>query len=78
MDIEVGQVGEEIVSNEDGEKDEVVYDTLDIIRKRKRVFNSAKFEVEVLAHQGKVKEVEVNGFETAKLSLVSKYEGEKL
>lgn len=63
--MQIGQVGEKVVSDEDGEEDEVVDDTFEGVRKGKDGGYGVELEVKVLAHERKMQEIEINRFQAA-------------
>lgn len=54
MDVEVGQVWQEIVSNEHRQNDEVVYDTLQIVWEWEYRFNVMELQIKIFAHECKM------------------------
>lgn len=62
VDVQSRQMGKEIVSNEDVEKNEVVDDTLQVVfegKRRRGHLEGRELEVEILAEEGEVHEEEV-------------------
>lgn len=59
VDVEIGQVGQEIVPDEDTHQNEVVDDALEVIRELERGRERRELEVEVLAQQRQVQQEEV-------------------
>jgi hypothetical protein len=67
------EVREEIVSDEDGEQNEVIDNKLEVVVERQPGFDVPKFEIKILAHEGEVEQVKVDRLEAEKTD-VSKTE----
>ncbi|KAI3480716.1 hypothetical protein L1887_57195 [Cichorium endivia] len=65
VDVEAGEVGQEVVSDKDVEEDEIVDDAFEFVREREGGAEVLELEVEVLAEEGEVEEEEVLGLEAA-------------
>ena|SRR6266436_8491695 len=69
MDMQVREVGQEIVPDEDGEHNKVVDNVLEIVVERQREFDVLKFDIEILAHEREVEQVKVDRLEAEKMDV---------